>query len=58
VVLDHADLQDNPKKWWDEKRIQEIVAPYIKKWDADLVKNPRRTFIARGQRVLTLIHRS
>ena len=45
MVLDHADLQDNPKKWWDEKRIQEIVAPYIKKWDADLVKNPHRTFI-------------
>ena len=45
MVLDHADLQDNPKKWWDEKRIQEIVAPYIKKWDADLVKNPHRTLI-------------
>lgn len=57
MVLDHADLQDNPKKWWDEKRIQEIVAPYIKKWDADLVRTPSNIY-HQVQRVLTLTHRS
>lgn len=37
VVLDHPELQDNPKKWWDEKLVEEIIAPYIKRWEADLV---------------------
>jgi hypothetical protein len=37
VVLDHPELQDNPKKWWDERLVEEIVASYIKKWEADLV---------------------
>lgn len=50
MVLDHADLQDNPKKWWDEKRIQEIVAPYIKKWDADLVRTPSNIHSQRSTR--------
>ncbi|OOQ88771.1 putative GlcNAc-PI de-N-acetylase [Penicillium brasilianum] len=37
VVLDHPGLQDNPKKWWDEKLIEEIIAPYVQKWKADLI---------------------
>ncbi|OQD64448.1 hypothetical protein PENPOL_c007G04378 [Penicillium polonicum] len=37
VVLDHLALQDNPKKWWDEKLVQDIIAPYIEKWKADLI---------------------
>ncbi|KAJ5188652.1 N-acetylglucosaminyl phosphatidylinositol deacetylase [Penicillium cf. griseofulvum] len=37
VVLDLPDLQDNPKKWWDENLIQDIIAPYIEKWQADLI---------------------
>jgi hypothetical protein len=36
VVLDNPELQDNPKKWWDEKSVQDIIAPYIEKWNADL----------------------
>ncbi|KOS38485.1 hypothetical protein ACN38_g10695 [Penicillium nordicum] len=37
VVLNHPDLQDNPEKWWDENLVQDIIAPYIKKWKADLI---------------------
>jgi hypothetical protein len=39
VVLDHPGLQDNPKKWWDEKLIEETIAPYVEKWKADLVSS-------------------
>ena len=37
VVLDHPELQDNPKKMWDKKLIEVAVAPYLKKWKTDLV---------------------
>ncbi|KAF3392861.1 N-acetylglucosaminyl-phosphatidylinositol de-N-acetylase [Penicillium rolfsii] len=37
IVLDHPELQDNPKKWWDEKLVEEIIAPYIERWEADLI---------------------
>ncbi|CAI7637637.1 unnamed protein product [Penicillium crustosum] len=37
VVLNHPDLQDNPKKWWDENLVQDIIAPYIETWKADLI---------------------
>ncbi|KAK1142661.1 hypothetical protein N8T08_007466 [Aspergillus melleus] len=36
VGLDHRELQDNPKKWWDEKLIAEVVAMYVRRWGVDL----------------------
>jgi len=37
VALDHAELQDNPKVWWNTDLIQSIVAEYVQKWDIDAV---------------------
>ncbi|KAF7168863.1 hypothetical protein CNMCM6106_003878 [Aspergillus hiratsukae] len=37
VVLDDAELQDVPKKWWDEDLIQDLVASHVRKWNADLI---------------------
>ncbi|KAE8374509.1 putative deacetylase LmbE-like domain-containing protein [Aspergillus bertholletiae] len=37
IVLDIAELQDNPKQWWDEDRVQELVASYTEKWHVDLI---------------------
>ncbi|KAL3457301.1 putative deacetylase LmbE-like domain-containing protein [Aspergillus heterothallicus] len=37
VVLDRPDLQDNPKKWWDESSIRAVFEPYLKTWEADLI---------------------
>ncbi|KAF7719508.1 Uncharacterized protein PECH_000866 [Penicillium ucsense] len=37
VVLDNPELQDNPKKWWDEKLIENIISPYLEKWNVDLI---------------------
>ncbi|KAF7588578.1 hypothetical protein BBP40_005497 [Aspergillus hancockii] len=37
VVLDHADLQDNPRKWWDEDLVKELVSSYVQKWNVDLI---------------------
>ncbi len=41
VALDHKNLQDNPKIWWDASIIQPIVKDYVEKWDIDAV---RQTF--------------
>lgn len=38
VVLDNGDLQDNPKKWWNEDVIKDIVAAHVRKWNVDLVR--------------------
>ena len=35
--MDEAELQDNPKVWWDEDAIISIVKKYVKKWNTDLV---------------------
>lgn len=40
VALDHPDLQDNPKVWWDENKIKPILKEYIKKWKIDAVRPP------------------
>ncbi|PYH88511.1 glycan biosynthesis protein [Aspergillus ellipticus CBS 707.79] len=37
VVLEHGALQDNPKKWWREDVIQDIVAHYVEMWKVDLI---------------------
>lgn len=37
LALDQAELQDNPKVWWDEDVITRIVKKYVKKWNVDLV---------------------
>lgn len=37
VVLDNAELQDNPKKWWNEDLIKDLVAAHVQKWSVDLV---------------------
>ncbi|KAH8426860.1 PIG-L family deacetylase [Aspergillus melleus] len=37
VGLDHRELQDNPKKWWDEELIAEVVARYVRRWEVDLI---------------------
>ncbi|GES59677.1 glycan biosynthesis protein [Aspergillus terreus] len=37
VVLDNAELQDNPKKWWNEDLIKDLVAAHVQKWSVDLI---------------------
>ncbi|PWY73056.1 glycan biosynthesis protein [Aspergillus heteromorphus CBS 117.55] len=37
VVLEHGALQDNPKKWWRDDVIQDIVAHYVEMWKVDLI---------------------
>jgi N-acetylglucosaminylphosphatidylinositol deacetylase len=37
IALDRPDIQDNPKVWWDEKVIEDIVKEYVGKWQADAV---------------------
>ena len=37
VVLDVAELQDNPKQWWDEDMVKDLVSSYKEKWHVDLV---------------------
>lgn len=37
LALDQAQLQDNPKIWWDEDVITSTVKKYVKKWNIDLV---------------------
>ncbi|EFY87671.1 glycan biosynthesis protein (PigL), putative [Metarhizium acridum CQMa 102] len=39
VALDHPDLQDNPKVWWEEAKIKPILKEYIEKWDIDAVSD-------------------
>lgn len=34
-ALDHPDLQDNPKVWWDTSIIQSIIRDHVRKWDID-----------------------
>ena len=37
VAVDREELQDNPKEWWNEEVILEVVEEYIKKWKIDAV---------------------
>jgi hypothetical protein len=36
-ALDHANLQDNPKVWWDTDLIQKLVDERVKQWSIDVV---------------------
>ncbi|KAK0630944.1 putative deacetylase LmbE-like domain-containing protein [Bombardia bombarda] len=37
VAVDHPDLQDNPKVWWDTALIERIVDDYVRKWHIDAI---------------------
>jgi len=37
VVMEHRDLQDNPKKWWDEAIVESMVKRYVDSWHIDLI---------------------
>ncbi|KAK3937562.1 hypothetical protein QBC46DRAFT_392503 [Diplogelasinospora grovesii] len=37
IALDHPDLQDNPKVWWDTALIESIVHEHVQKWDIDAI---------------------
>ncbi|KAH8898915.1 LmbE-like protein [Thozetella sp. PMI_491] len=37
IALDHAELQDNPKVWWNTDIIEGIVKDYVKKWAIDAI---------------------
>ncbi|GAB0134116.1 hypothetical protein EsDP_00002501 [Epichloe bromicola] len=44
VALDHPDLQDDPKVWWDENKIKPILKEYIEKWNIDAASTRIITF--------------
>jgi len=37
IALDHPDLQDNPKDWWDVALMQSIVHEHVEKWNIDTI---------------------
>lgn len=38
IALDHHDLQDNPRVWWNGELIEGIVDEHVKKWKIDAVR--------------------
>jgi N-acetylglucosaminylphosphatidylinositol deacetylase len=38
VAIDHPELQDNPKVWWNTKLIEAIVHEHVSKWNIDAVR--------------------
>jgi N-acetylglucosaminylphosphatidylinositol deacetylase len=38
--LDRPELQDNPKKWWNETAIIAAVKEYVEAWKVDAVSIP------------------
>ncbi|KAK3302666.1 putative deacetylase LmbE-like domain-containing protein [Chaetomium strumarium] len=44
IALDHPELQDNPRVWWNTDLIEGIVRDYVKKWKIDAIL----TFDERG----------
>ncbi|KUJ08279.1 putative GlcNAc-PI de-N-acetylase [Mollisia scopiformis] len=36
-ALNRPELQDNPKKWWDEHEIIAAVKEYVEKWEVDAI---------------------
>ncbi|KAM0464192.1 hypothetical protein ACHAPV_002741 [Trichoderma viride] len=36
-ALDHPNLQDNPKVWWDTNLIKSKVKEYVEKWEVDAI---------------------
>jgi N-acetylglucosaminylphosphatidylinositol deacetylase len=39
VAMDHPDLQDNPKVWWNTSLIEDIVREHVRKWKIDAVSD-------------------
>ncbi|KAL2258406.1 hypothetical protein VTK26DRAFT_8295 [Humicola hyalothermophila] len=37
IAMDHPDLQDNPKVWWNTTLIESIVDEHVAKWDVDAI---------------------
>jgi hypothetical protein len=35
--MDHPELQDNPRVWWNTELIESIVHEHVKKWQIDAV---------------------
>jgi N-acetylglucosaminylphosphatidylinositol deacetylase len=40
IAIDHPELQDNPREWWNEALIERIVGEYVQKWNVDAVSLP------------------
>lgn len=40
IALNHPELQDNPKVWWDADLLQGIVHDHVKQWKVDAVRPP------------------
>ncbi|OCL09954.1 N-acetylglucosaminyl-phosphatidylinositol de-N-acetylase, a glycan bosynthesis protein [Glonium stellatum] len=37
AVLQRHDIQDDPKKWWPENSVSEIVESYVRRWNVDAI---------------------
>ncbi|SPQ22994.1 639a7789-5f66-48dc-94c0-d87af1cab84a [Thermothielavioides terrestris] len=37
VAMDHPELQDNPRVWWNTELIESIVHEHVKKWQIDAI---------------------
>ncbi|OKL58178.1 hypothetical protein UA08_06872 [Talaromyces atroroseus] len=37
LILEHKQLQDNPREWWDEKVVEQILDHYVRQWSIDLI---------------------
>lgn len=37
VVLQRDEIQDDPKKWWPENVVSEIVESYVRRWNVDAI---------------------
>ncbi|KAK0389897.1 hypothetical protein NLU13_3470 [Sarocladium strictum] len=37
LTQNHPDLQDDPTKWWDSTKIQDVVKGFVKKWEIDAI---------------------
>ncbi|KAL2128274.1 hypothetical protein VTI74DRAFT_9423 [Chaetomium olivicolor] len=37
VAMDHPELQDNPKVWWNTELIEEIVHQHVRRWQVDAI---------------------
>jgi len=36
-VLNLEDVQDDPKNWWPEDRLIQVISPYIERWSPDVI---------------------
>lgn len=37
IVLDHPELQDDPRVWWNTDLIEALVQEHVNKWEVDVV---------------------